>query len=106
MKKDIENLDEVKLMVNTFYDRIQKDNILGPIFEDEDIVDGGASNGVDALGFQFADAIDEARHMVFVTGWCVSAWDCKQRDFLAFEDFGNSARRWAFWAHDCEFCVR
>ena len=35
MKKDIENLNDVKLMVNTFYDSIQKDNILGPIFEEK-----------------------------------------------------------------------
>jgi hemoglobin len=35
MKKDIETLDDVKLMVNTFYDSIQKDNILGPIFEEK-----------------------------------------------------------------------
>ena len=35
MKKDIKNLDDVKLMVNTFYERIQKDEILGPIFEEK-----------------------------------------------------------------------
>jgi hemoglobin len=35
MKQDIKTLDDVKLMVNTFYDRIQRDNILGPIFEEK-----------------------------------------------------------------------
>ena len=34
MKKDIRNLDDVKLMVNTFYERIQKNEVLGPIFEE------------------------------------------------------------------------
>jgi hemoglobin len=34
MKRDIENLDDIKLMVNTFYGRIQKNEILGPIFEE------------------------------------------------------------------------
>lgn len=34
MKKDIENLDDIKLMVNTFYGRIQKNHVLGPIFEE------------------------------------------------------------------------
>ncbi len=34
MKKDIENLDDIKLMVNTFYVRIQKNHVLGPIFEE------------------------------------------------------------------------
>jgi len=31
-KKDIENLDDIKVMVNNFYDRIREDEILGPIF--------------------------------------------------------------------------
>lgn len=35
MKKDIETLDDVKLMVNTFYTSIQKNHILGPIFEEK-----------------------------------------------------------------------
>lgn len=35
MKKDIENLDDIKLMVNTFYGRIQKNEVLGPIFEEK-----------------------------------------------------------------------
>ena len=34
MKRDIENIDDVKLMVNTFYERIQKNDVLGPIFEE------------------------------------------------------------------------
>jgi hemoglobin len=34
MKRDIENIDDVKLMVNTFYGRIQKNEVLGPIFEE------------------------------------------------------------------------
>ncbi len=31
MKQDIQTLEDIKLMVNTFYDRIQKNEILGPI---------------------------------------------------------------------------
>jgi hemoglobin len=34
MKHDIQSLDDIKLMVNTFYERIQKNEILGPIFEE------------------------------------------------------------------------
>ncbi|QBQ42993.1 group III truncated hemoglobin [Sphingobacterium psychroaquaticum] len=32
MKKDIQQLDDIKLLVDTFYDTIQKDELLGPIF--------------------------------------------------------------------------
>lgn len=35
MKRDIENIEDIKLMVNTFYGRIQKNEILGPIFEEK-----------------------------------------------------------------------
>jgi hemoglobin len=34
MKPDIQNIEDVKLMVNTFYERIQKNEVLGPIFEE------------------------------------------------------------------------
>ena len=34
-KHDIENSEDVKLMVNTFYNRIQQDAVLGPIFEEK-----------------------------------------------------------------------
>ena len=34
MKNDIQSLEDIKLMVNTFYDRIQKNQVLGPIFEE------------------------------------------------------------------------
>ncbi|WP_236971859.1 group III truncated hemoglobin [Membranihabitans marinus] len=33
-KKDIESLDEVKVLVNTFYDKIRIDDVLGPIFNE------------------------------------------------------------------------
>lgn len=33
MKKDIQTLEDIKLMVNTFYSRIRDNQILGPIFE-------------------------------------------------------------------------
>lgn len=32
MKNDIQNLDDIKLLVDSFYDRVQKDELLGPIF--------------------------------------------------------------------------
>ncbi len=32
--KDIETLDDVKLMVNTFYGSVRKDEMLGPIFNE------------------------------------------------------------------------
>lgn len=35
MKKDITNQDDIKLMVDTFYDRIKLNPVLGPIFEDK-----------------------------------------------------------------------
>lgn len=34
MKADLQNIDDIKLMVDTFYGRIQKNEILGPIFEE------------------------------------------------------------------------
>jgi hemoglobin len=35
MKKDIVHIDDIKLMVDTFYSRIREDEILGPIFNDK-----------------------------------------------------------------------
>lgn len=35
IKHDIETLDDVKLMVNTFYDRIRENEVLGPIFNEK-----------------------------------------------------------------------
>lgn len=35
MKHDIQSIDDVKLMVNTFYNRIREDVVLGPIFEEK-----------------------------------------------------------------------
>jgi hemoglobin len=32
MKNDIAHLDEVKLLVNTFYSKVQHDDLIGPIF--------------------------------------------------------------------------
>ena len=34
MKHDIQNIDDIKLMVNTFYERIRLNEILGPIFNE------------------------------------------------------------------------
>lgn len=32
MKHDIRNLDDIKVMVNSFYDRVKKDPLLAPVF--------------------------------------------------------------------------
>nr|WP_297309996.1 group III truncated hemoglobin [uncultured Flavobacterium sp.] len=32
MKKDIQDLNDIKFMVDTFYGKIQKDDLIGPIF--------------------------------------------------------------------------
>ncbi len=32
LKQDIQNLDDIKLLVNTFYDKVRKDAVLAPIF--------------------------------------------------------------------------
>ncbi|QBR12893.1 group III truncated hemoglobin [Sphingobacterium sp. CZ-2] len=32
MKPDIQHLDDIKILVDKFYDRIQRDELLGPIF--------------------------------------------------------------------------
>ncbi len=34
-KRDIQNIDDIKLFVDTFYEQIQKDDILGHIFNDK-----------------------------------------------------------------------
>ncbi|MDF2450592.1 MAG: globin [Bacteroidota bacterium] len=34
MKKDIQTLEDIQLMVNTFYERIRENELLGPIFKD------------------------------------------------------------------------
>lgn len=34
-KKDIQNIDDIKLFVDSFYEQIQKDDILGHIFNDK-----------------------------------------------------------------------
>lgn len=33
-KKDILNLEDVKLLVDTFYDKVRKDPLIGPIFDE------------------------------------------------------------------------
>ena len=33
-KKDIKEFDDIKLMVNTFYSHVRKDELLGPIFNE------------------------------------------------------------------------
>ena len=33
-KKDVETIEDIKLLVNTFYHRVQKNELLGPIFEE------------------------------------------------------------------------
>ena len=33
-KKDILSLEDVKLLVDTFYDKVRKDELIGPIFND------------------------------------------------------------------------
>lgn len=33
--QDISNLDDIKLLVNTFYDKVQKDDLIGPIFNEK-----------------------------------------------------------------------
>lgn len=35
MKKDIENLEDVKQLVNMFYDRVRINELIGPIFNDK-----------------------------------------------------------------------
>lgn len=33
-KKDIESLNDIKLLVNSFYEKVREDELLGPIFEE------------------------------------------------------------------------
>lgn len=33
-KRDIQHIDDVKQMVNSFYDRVRKDDLIGPIFNE------------------------------------------------------------------------
>lgn len=33
MKKDIESIEDIKALVDTFYGRVQQDELIGPIFE-------------------------------------------------------------------------
>lgn len=33
MKNDIENIEDIKLVVDTFYQRVRENDLLGPIFE-------------------------------------------------------------------------
>ena len=35
MKHDIQSIEDIQLMVITFYERIQKNEVLGPIFEEK-----------------------------------------------------------------------
>jgi hemoglobin len=34
MKGDIKNLDDIKLLVNSFYEKVQKDEVIGYLFND------------------------------------------------------------------------
>ena len=33
IKKDIESINEIVILVNEFYDKVEKDDLLGPVFE-------------------------------------------------------------------------
>lgn len=35
VKKDIENIEDIKKMVNTFYAKVRKDDFIGPIFNEK-----------------------------------------------------------------------
>ena len=35
IKQDIQTIEDIQLMVNIFYERIQKNEVLGPIFEEK-----------------------------------------------------------------------
>jgi hemoglobin len=35
MKQDIRNMDDIKLLVDSFYGRVRKDNLLGDIFDNK-----------------------------------------------------------------------
>ncbi len=35
MEKNIENLDDIRLLVDTFYERVKRDEILAPVFNDK-----------------------------------------------------------------------
>ena len=35
MKADIQDIEDIKLLVDTFYDNIRKDELLAPIFNDK-----------------------------------------------------------------------
>lgn len=39
MKNDINNVDDIRLLVNSFYEKVRKDPALGPIFNDVAQVD-------------------------------------------------------------------
>lgn len=41
MKKDIESREDVEVLVNSFYSRVQQDDLIGPIFNDVAKVDWG-----------------------------------------------------------------
>ncbi|MBK7099500.1 MAG: group III truncated hemoglobin [Sphingobacteriales bacterium] len=34
-KKDIENLDDIKKLVDSFYSKVRKDELIGPVFEEK-----------------------------------------------------------------------
>ena len=40
MKQDIQELDDIKVLVDTFYDRIRENDLLGPIFDGIIKIDG------------------------------------------------------------------
>jgi hemoglobin len=33
--QDISNIEDIKILVNTFYDKVQKDDLIGPIFNEK-----------------------------------------------------------------------
>ena len=35
MKKDIQNVEDIKLLVNTFYEKVQQDDLIGVIFNEK-----------------------------------------------------------------------
>jgi hemoglobin len=35
MKKDIENIDDIRVLVDSFYDKVKNDDLIGPVFLDK-----------------------------------------------------------------------
>ena len=96
IQRHVDGLGEIGAAVGEKIDLAVAAGLLGPGLHDERIVDRCHGDGVDALGLERRDVVEEARHVHVRAGRCEGAGHGEQRDLLALENIVGGFRLRAF----------